>query len=266
MNLTKCGNCNFLNEPSMSFCTSCGNRIFLPTQSGIPTVEKNLSNFPTVRQESSVTKSSGSSKLWIGGLSGCLGLIILSVIGIGLLGIMSFPGAKSEVANINQNANKSGQVNKDKQKEANVADNSEANKSGNDDEKELIEILKDRKEAGKFKQLEVKTVDVEDFFPYAKAAAQTSYHDGSKYISVAIGKFNNFDDTKKNFDEQFANVKKKGGKSQILETSVDGTINGVYQVKGVFTAEYCTKSAFCYRMVSKDPKSLKYFIENFVTF
>jgi hypothetical protein len=56
-----------------------------------------------------------------------------------------------------------------------------------------------------------------------------------------------------------------GGKTQILETAADGTINGVYQSKGNFTAEYCTKSAFCYRMVSKDALALKYFIEHFIT-
>jgi hypothetical protein len=179
---------------------------------------------------------------------------------------MSLSGARSEVSNANQNVNKSGQVNKENKKETIISGNEpDVNKSGNDDENELIEILNDRKEAGKFKQLTANTVKVDDFFPLAKAAAQSSYHNGSKYVALSVGKFKNFDDAKQNFDEQFANVKKKGGKTQILATSVDGTINGVHQLKDVFTAEYCTKSSFCYRMASKDPKALKYFIENFIT-
>ncbi len=264
MNQIKCANCNVFNNLGMSFCTNCGKAIFQTAQSNVPTVEKisELNTVEAVRKNSGTKKT--NSKFWIVGLLGCLGLIVFGVIGIGLLGMASYFNTNNEIAD----KNKSNQNNNRKETNFDNNSNADTNKKSDseEDEKELIDILNDRKEAGRFKQLETKTVDVKDFFPYAKAAAQTSYHDGSKYISVAIGKFNNFDDTKKNFDEQFANVKKKGGKSQILETSVDGTINGVYQVKDVFSAEYCTKSAFCYRMVSKDPKSLTYFIKNFITF
>ncbi len=259
MNQNRCENCGFLNPPNMNFCTSCGNEVVRPAQSSIPTIQKTLADFPTVDQSDPQKKGNSSSKFWIIGLLLCAGLIGVSVVGVALILVISNAGGLT-----NQNVN----ISNNNKRIVENNSNTPANKiiENNDAGAELFDILSDRKEVGKFTQLTRSIVDVNEFFPHAKAAAQASYHNGSRYVALSIGKFENFDDAKKNFDEQFANVKKKGGKTQILPVAADGTINGVFQVKGVFTAEYCTKSAFCYRMASKDAKSLKAFLESFVVF
>jgi hypothetical protein len=269
MNQIKCANCSFLNASNMNFCTSCGKGIFPTAQSSIPTVEKVVIAQDGIQQRNFAPKSGSNSKFWIGGLLGCLGLVGLVAIGAVFLSIFSQLNSGSLTTNNNQNTNKTVQIKNGKKDETVSVDNSKTTpddeiKTDKSDSSDLIEILKDHQEVGKFKQLTAKVVNVDEFFYYAKDAANSSYHNGSQYVSLTIGRFENFDDAKKNFNEQFANVKKKGGRTQILETSIDGTINGVYQAKGFFTAEYCTKSSFCYRMVSKDPKALKYFIENFI--
>lgn len=253
MNAIRCKKCNFLNDPSMKFCLSCGNEIFSEAQSTIPTVE----NIQIPQQNNLAATGRSGSKYWIVGLLGCLGVLGLGIIGIILLAAISSSNIGKNVATNSQNvANNSNTPSTPEVK---------TNKSDSEIGNELLEILKDRPEAGKFKQLTANLVNKNDYFPLAKAAAQATYHNGSRYVAVSIGKFENFDDAKKNFDEQFANVKKRGGKTQILETSADGTINGVHQFKGTFSAEYCTKSAFCYRMASKDALALKNFIEKFIT-
>jgi hypothetical protein len=256
MTQIKCANCGLLNAPNMNFCTGCGKKIVLVTQSEVQTVEKFA--IATDKNQSTTKASKSGSKMWLFGLFGCFGLVFLVAIGAVLLSMYSLSTVGETSSNTNKNAN-------NKKVDPVSLTNSKSNSNTEiSDETDLIEILNEHKEAGKFKQLTAKVVKTDEFYYYANAAAQSTYHNGSQYVSLTIGRFENFDDAKKNFDEQFANVKKKGGKTQILETSADGTINGVYQVKDIFTAEYCTKSAFCYRMVSKDAKSLKYFIENFV--
>jgi hypothetical protein len=270
MNQIKCQNCNVINAPNMNFCTSCGSKIVLVAQSSIPTIENLAVGQQKFQQQNLPAKSKSSSKLWIFGLLGCFGLLGIGVIGVAFVVVVSQSDFGNKVSNNNQNANKSVLLaNKNTNKIISL-DNSksvveEETKTIKSDGNDLLDIFNDRKEVGKFKQLSANIVEVNDFFPVAQDAAQASYHNGSRYVAVSIGKFENFDDAKKNFNEQFANVKKKGGRTQILETAADGTINGVYQVKGIFTAEYCTKSAFCYRMASKDPKALKSFIEKFIT-
>jgi hypothetical protein len=268
MNQIQCPICNVFNAPNMNFCTSCGNKIYLIAQSSIPTIENIAVGQQKLQQQNLPANNKSSSKFLIGGLLGCLGLLVISVFGVTLAIVVSRSDFGNKASNSNQNTNKTVVVSNN-----NKIISSENSKNGSEEEKkviksdsnDLLDILNDRKEAGKFKQLSSNIVEVNDFFPVAKAAAQASYHNGSRYVAVSIGKFENFEDARKNFNEQFANVKKKGGKTQILETSADGTINGVYQVKGTFTVEYCTKSAFCYRMASKDPKALKSFIEKFIT-
>jgi hypothetical protein len=252
MNQNKCPQCNLLNDANMSFCTGCGSVMFSIGQAGTPTVEKRI-ELPTVDLNVNKPKTSVNSMWWIAGLIGCFGIL-----GIGLLGVLGLAFFSISKSNSNQNLANS-PINISNKRIENSNSNSGQTEAG-----DLIEILQERKEVGKFKQLQITAVNPVDYFPYAKHAVQTSYHNGSRYISVSIGKFENFDDAKKNFDEQFANVKKKGGKAQILETAADGTINGVHQVKNFFTAEYCTKSAFCYRMASNNPKALKDFLENFI--
>ncbi len=268
MNQVKCGSCNSINSSDMTFCTSCGKQIGFAPQSSIPTVQNVVVEPQKFQIQQPVAKKSSSSKYWVGGLLGCFGLMILAVVGIVLAVSFSISKSPNNTANSAQNANKPDLSANKKTSETKSSGNSKTESVANqsdDYENDVIRVFQDRKEAGNFKQLTANVVKVDEFFPYAKAAAQGSYHNGSKYVSVAIGKFENFEDAKKNFDEQFSRVKKKGGMTRILETSVDGTINGVYQTKGNFTTEYCTKSAFCYRLVSKDALALKYFIEHFIT-
>jgi hypothetical protein len=258
MNKIACGNCNFLNEANMNFCTSCGKLIGTVAQSSVPTVAK-VAILQQKTEVYPIVNKSSSSKLWIGGLLGCFGILVLLSAAIAFLATYSLSGITDSISNTSRNYNVT--PSNSNQKPI-ISETSEGKKK--EFEKDLLDVLKDRKEAGKFKQMTANVVNKDDFFPIAKAAVQSSFHNGSRYVALSIGKFDNFEDAKKNFDQQFSNVKKKGGKTQILETAIDGTINGVHQLKDTFTAEYCTKSAFCYRMASTDPKALKDFIENFI--
>jgi hypothetical protein len=254
MNQKICSKCGTYNNFEMLFCTNCGIAISVNKQSEIPTVEKKLEDFTNVKTNKQKNKTTSNLKIF--GILGCLGLFVLFVFIFGIVLFYNLSKSQNIVVNSNKN-----QSNTNLNKNISEKENNEEKEAENS----LTAIFEDRKDVGRFKLLTVNSVKKEDFFSYSIVAKQASYHDGSKYVSVAVGKFADFENAKKSFDEQFANAKKKGGKTQILETPTDGTINGVYQVKDVFSAEYCTKSAFCYRLVSKDPKSLKYFIENFIT-
>lgn len=244
----------------MTFCTNCGRPI-------APVRESRLNTLPVVDVPAGVPIAAPAAAaapkkqrpgLWLGGLFGCLGLVGLA--GVALIAFGIYAGSRTTGTVANQNA--------DPQNTRSVKDRSGNDAPPEDDrqsaERHLLEIFNDRREAGKFRQVNAKAVPAKDYFPRAAGAAQASYHNGSRYISVSIGKYTDFPPAKEDFDEQFAAIKKKGGKTQILETAADGTIHGVYQHKGNYFAEYCTTSAFCYRLASTDPRALKTFIEDFI--
>lgn len=244
----------------MVFCTNCGQRIGVSMQAEIPTAPKvQLTN--SAQRPMAAAPPKNNSKLWIGGLLGCLGLFFLGGIGIvGLIAVSNFSAVN--IANTPANNNSGNPDNRNYPWPPFVDEKTLETGAQN----ELLDIFNDKKEIGKFRQTVVNAVPKKDYFPFANGAALATYHNGSRYVTVAIGKFKNFEEAKKNFDDQFANTKKNGGKIQVLPVGKDGTINGVYQIKKNYYAEYCTTSAFCYRMVSTDAIALKNFIENFVTF
>lgn len=257
-----CYHCRNANPPGMAFCTNCGRPLPAVRESQVSTAPKldfpPAAIAPVAPAAPAAAPAAKKSKLWIGGLAGCLGAagIIVAVLVAAIIYAGNWksapraarPAAPDETeTSSNRSANRT---------PAGETENAET---------ELLDILRDRREAGRFKQISATAVPAKDYFPGALGAVQASYHNGSRYVSVSIGKFADFELARRNFEEQFDSVRKKGGRAQVLDPAADGTIHGVYQQKGNSYAEYCTKSAFCYRLASADARALKYFIENFIT-
>lgn len=242
----------------MVFCTNCGNKIGTSIQAEIPTAPKVQLTDPIRQPMVTTPPKSSNTKFWVGGLLGCLGLMLLS--GIGIIALIAISNSASNTSNSNKIY-----ISNTGYPTANPTPDP-TDLPLTDPGSDLLDIFNDKKEVGKFRQINSQIVPVETYFPFAQSAALASYHNGSRYVTVAIGKFDTFENAKKNFDDQFTNTKKNGGKTQILPVGKDGTINGVYQIKKNFYAEYCTTSAFCYRLVSTDAKALETFIKGFVTF
>lgn len=254
MEATICKNCRHINQPEMAFCTNCGQPISIIKELQIKTL-------PKLDAAAAAGELGGGKRrwsLWIGGLLGCLGLSALAVAAIIAAG--SFAGRIKNTKSPDPSPNP--------ESTAPAPDQSNPALAPADDRKSaethLLEILGDRREAGQFRQVSATVVPAKEYFPRALGAVQASYHNGSRYVSVSIGKYSDFEPAKKDFEEQFSTISQKGGKTQVLTPPADGTIHGVYQYKNNSYAEYCTKSAFCYRMASADAGALKTFIENFV--
>lgn len=246
----------------MVFCTNCGNPMSTSVQAEIPTAPKVQLTDPIQRPMATAAPAKSNTKLWIGGLLGCLGLLFLG--GVGAVALIAISSA---TAGNYTNSNRTGISSPGYPTPyptfyptPDVTNTPTANPGS-----ELLDIFDEKKEVGRFRQVNSQIVPVESYFPFAQSAALASYHNGSKYVTIAIGKFDTFENAKKNFDDQFTNTKRNGGKTQILPVGKDGTINGVYQIKKSYYAEYCTTSAFCYRLVSTDAKALETFIKGFVT-
>lgn len=231
-------------------------------QSDIPTAQKVPLTDPVQRPMATVPAKNNNTKLWVGGLIGCLGLLFLG--GIGVVALIAISGASPGNPANTSNSNKINISNTGYPTPYSTSSPTDLPLTDPGDD--LLDIFNDKKDIGKFRQVSSQIVPVETYFPFAQSAALASYHNGSRYVTVAIGKFDSFENAKKNFDDQFTNTKANGGKTQLLPVGKDGTINGVYQIKKNFYAEYCTTSAFCYRLVSTDAKALETFIKDFVTF
>jgi hypothetical protein len=154
MNKIACGNCNFLNEANMNFCTSCGKLIGAVAQSSVPTVAKVAIPQQETEVHHTLAKKSDSSKLWIVGLLGCFGILVLLSSAIVFFATYSLSGFTESISNTTKNNNKP-LINSNQK--AIINETEEGKKK--EFESDLLDVLKDRKEAGKFKQLTANVVN-----------------------------------------------------------------------------------------------------------
>src|SRR5688500_8309217 len=86
MEMTNCGNCGQVNQPNMAFCTNCGHSISAIREAQINTVPK-LDAMPAAARAA----GKGKSRLWIGGLIGCFGLVMIA--GVAIIGAGLYAGS-----------------------------------------------------------------------------------------------------------------------------------------------------------------------------
>lgn len=213
-----------------------------------------------------------SNKGLIFGAIGCLGLLVLSVIGVGIVGFFYYGSSSSRVSydtptptpySSNTFVSNSSLSNSAKNTTS-TSDNT--NTAGGDDlpsSNLLTTILESRKTVGSFNQTSVKSVVTKDYFPEGTGAAQASYSNGSKSVFLTVGQFASMDDSKKNFNDQIRGVKGNGGKVTYQNTASDGTISAIYEKGGYYFAEYCNTNNFCNRIHSDNREALKSFFGSY---
>lgn len=200
-----------------------------------------------------------SNKGLIFGAIGCLGLLVLSAVGLGIAGIFyygsdsarNYPSPTPYASNTFSSNSSS----------SNTASNTNSTGTDSTSSTLLTAILESRKTVGAFKQTDVKSVVVSEYFPEGTGAAQASYSNGSKNVFLTVAQFSSMDDAKKNFNDQIRGVKSNGGKVVYENTASDGTISAIYEKGGYYFAEYCNTNNFCNRIHSNSRDSVKSFLE-----
>ena len=219
------------------------------------------------------------------GVAGCLGLLVVSVVGLVIIGLAlgysdifskkddpynasPTPTPKSNTNSVfNTKLSNSDSKNTSRTDSTNTSQSDMTNTTSTDDDTDsgafLVSILENRKEVGPFNQTSAKSLVTKDYFPLAEGAAQAAYSNGSKSVFLTVGKFSSLDVAKENFKDQIAGIKSNGGKVTYENTASDGTISAIYNNKGFYFAEYCNTSAFCNRIHSDNQAALKSFFENY---
>ena len=284
MNNKICPKCGTANPADMSFCTNCGQALSAGAPAGTfeeppPTVFINPTptaatnpvqpNVPPAVGAIPPQPPKKGGKGWLFALVGCLGLLILSGIGIAAL---AYLGMSSDLTGRTNNytpsptpnttpANKTNSDNKNSR-----SDNSNQktlDDSGSGDF--LVTLLKARPTIATFDQTKAETVETDKYFPEATGAAQATYTDGSDYVYLTVGQFDSMDDAEKNFNDQMGGVKSNGGKVTYRNTAADGTISALYESKGFYFAEYCNTNNYCNRIHSDDRQALKKFVDGYAS-
>ncbi len=206
-----------------------------------------------------------SNKGLIFGAIGCLGFLVLSVVGATIFGFAYYGSSGSSRTSYDtptptpySAGNSSSNTSKNNTSTSNsntLTDTPSSNL--------LTTILESRKAVGSFNQTTVKAVVASEYFPEGTGAAQATYSDGSKNVFLTVGQFGSMDDTKKNFEDQIRGVKSNGGKVTYQNTASDGTISAIYEKGGYFFAEYCNTNKFCNRIHSNNRDALKSFFASY---
>lgn len=298
MNNRICPKCGTGNPAGMSFCTNCGQTLSAPMENAPqrpeeppPTVFMNQPPPVTPRQAVTSPPPQISStpppqqppkkggKAWIFGVAGCLGLLVVSVVGLVIvvfaLGYSDLFSKKDEPykdfpspsPTAKTNSNSVFNTRLSNSDSTNTSRTDSTNTASTDDDTDsgafLVSILESRKQVGQFNQNSTKSLVTKDYFPLADGAAQAEYSNGSKYVYLTVGKFSSLDAAKENFRDQIAGIKSNGGKVTYENTAADGTISAIYNNKGFYFAEYCNTNAFCNRIHSNDQAALRNFFENY---
>lgn len=279
-----CPQCGTANPESMSFCSNCGQSLRASgenqprsAQEPPPTVfigqTPQQQRFEQPKPAFSApppTKKGG--KGWIFAVAGCLGLLIVSVVGLGILAFVfgtdmlgkksgDYPTPKpntNAVLNSKQSDSDSTNSKTDLTNSFKSDDNTDSSSTNL-----LVKILEARKTVGPFNQTYAKSLVTKDYFPLANEAAQAEYSNGSNNVYLTVGKFDSLDVAKRNFNDQIQGVKSGGGKITYQNTAADGTISAIYNNKGYYFAEYCNTNNFCNRIHSDSQSALKSFFENY---
>lgn len=296
MNNRICPICGTSNPAGMSFCTNCGQALNTPPENTPqrpeeppPTVFMNQppptspSRQPTAPPPSPQISMNPpqppkkSGKAWMFGIAGCLGLLVISVVGLVIVGFAlgysdwftkkDDPYRDNPTPTPRSNTNSVFNSKPVVSNTANTSRTDSTETTSTDDDTDssamLVSILESRKQVGSFNQTEAKSLVTKDYFPLADGAAQAEYSNGSKYVYLTVGKFSSLDVAKENFNDQIAGIKSNGGKVTYENTASDGTISAIYNNKGFYFAEYCNTSAFCNRIHSNDQAALRNFFENY---
>lgn len=211
-----------------------------------------------------------SNKGLIFGVVGCLGLLVLSVIGIAIVSFAfsddlfgkknNYPSPTPNLGNSStptiKGSPKGSTTPFDNKNTAPPTDDSDSSAL-------LLSILESRKEVGKYSQTDAKTVPVKDYFPKGIGAAQATYSGGGKYVFLTVAKFDTMEDEKANFDDQIRGIKANGGKVTYQNTASDGTISAIYEKGGYYFAEYCNTNNYCNRIHSNNRDALRAFFQSY---
>jgi hypothetical protein len=297
MNNRICPKCGTNNPAGMSFCTNCGQTLTAPAENAPqrpeeppPTVFMNQPPPVTPRQPVAAPPQISStpppqppkknSKAWMFGVAGCLGLLIVSVVGLVIVGIAlsysDFFSKKDEpyrdfpTPSPTQKTNSNSVFNTrlSNSDSTNTTETDTTNTIPTDDDTDsgafLVTILESRKQVGPFNQTSVTSVEAKKYFPLANGAAEAAYSNGSKNVYLMVGKFSSLPVAKENFEDRIEQVKSgSGGKVTYENTASDGTISAIYNHKGYYFTEYCNTSAFCNRIYSDNQAALKSFFESY---
>lgn len=281
MNEKICPQCGAANPVSMSFCTNCGQNLIAAgdkpsdaSQEPPPTVFMGQTappkSPPQFEQPAPVSvPAAKKGKGWIFAVAGCLGLLILSVIGLGVIAlvlgygnVLSENGSDKPAPTPFSNT-KTTENTKSKTTDSSNTAITENQTDDADTGSFLVTILEGRKQVGSFNQTSAKSLVTEDYFPLASGAAQAEYADNSKYVYLTVGKFASLAVAEENFEDQLEGVKSSGGKVTYQNTASDGTISALYNNKGFYFAEYCNTNGFCNRIHSNNQAALKSFFESY---
>ncbi len=294
-----CPKCGTSNPAEMSFCSNCGQTLNVPVENAPrrseeppPTVFMNQPTPTSPHQPVLTTPQISSnppqppkksSKALMFGVIGCLGLLIVSVVGLVIAGFAlgygsdifskkeepyrDFP-TPTPKSNSNSVSNSKPVISDTRNtKKSDSTNTSPTNTSQTDDDSDssafLVTILEERKQVGSFNQTSAKTLVAKEYFPEADGAAQAEYSKGSKQVLLLVGKFSSPEVAKQNFNDQIKGVKSGGGKVTYENTADDGTISAIYTHKNFYFAEYCNTNSFCNRILSSDQATLKSFLEDY---
>lgn len=297
-----CPKCGTSNPADMSFCSNCGQTLNVPVENVTgrseeppPTVFMNQPTPTSPHQPVFTTPQISSnppqppkknSKALMFGVIGCLGLLVVSVVGLAIAGLAlgysdifskkeepyrDFP-TPTPKSNSNSVSNSKPVIsdtrNTKKTDSTNTSptdstDTSPTDDDGSDSSAFLVTVLESRKQVGSFNQTSAKSLVTKDYFPLAGGAAQAEYSNGSKYVYLTVGKFSSLSVAKENFSDQIKGIKSGGGKVTYENTADDGTISALYNNKGYYFAEYCNPNNFCNRLHSDNQAALKSFLEDY---
>lgn len=207
-----------------------------------------------------------SNKGLIFGAVGCLGLLVISVVGLGVVALVfgdQLTGKNNNYPSPTPYTNNTSTANT-KSSPSTTPFGSNKTSTGNDSDSDLLlSILESRKQVGSYNQTDAKTVTVGDYFPKGNGAAQATYANGSKYVYLTVGKFDSMDEAKDNFNDQISGVKANGGKVTYQNTASDGTISAIYEKGGYYFAEYCNTNNYCNRIHSNNRDALRAFFQEY---
>lgn len=202
---------------------------------------------------------------------GCLGLLVLGLVGAVIGGVLLYGGSNTAqnptptpFTNTSTPSNSAKNTSSSPSNNTSSDNTSSDNTSGDPPSSNLLTmILESRKTVGSFNQTAVKSVTTSDYFPEGTGAAQATYSNGSKFVYLTVGQFVSMDNAKKNFNDQLKGVKSNGGKVTYQNTASDGTISAIYESRGYYFAEYCNTNNFCNRIHSDDREALKSFFGSY---
>jgi hypothetical protein len=269
-----CPKCGTNNPAEMRFCSNCGQTLSAPIgrEEPPPTIFINQPPVSPKQPEFAAPapqipvnppqQPKKSSKAWIFGIAGCLGLGVIALV-IGYGSSVTVENNKNTVISKSSPKSNSNSVFNSKPLASDSPETTQNDSDDADSYNYLVTLLEARKKVGNFNQNSAKGLVTKDYFPQGEAAAQAEYSDGSKFVYLTVGSFASMAAAKRNFDDQIAGIKSGGGKVTFQDTAADGTISAVYNNNGFYFAEFCNTNNFCNRIHSDNQAALSRFLNEY---